>query len=130
MRKTLIILVPLPLFFMGITNKRLDALKDGNALREFVIVYIKENYRLEERKAFFDDLLGNGCASGMIGELIYYADTHAFYDRFYAEIEELRQEWEDSTGEPIKIKGDLKNDLAWFGFEETVCQIARELDLW
>ncbi len=80
-------------------------------------------------EAFFHDLLNNGCVSGMVCTLIYYTDTRAFYDRHYDEIEELREEYEDSIGEPIKIKGDLKNFLAWFGFEETAYQLANELGL-
>lgn len=68
--------------------------------------------------------------SGVVPELCYYADTHAFFNRFYTEIEELRQEWEENTGKAVQIKSDLKNHLAWFGFEETVSRIARELDLW
>lgn len=29
--------------------------------------------------------------SGMVGSLIYYRDTHKFFDTHYAEIEEIRQ---------------------------------------
>lgn len=112
-----------------ITDKRLNGLKDGNALKEYVIDYIKDNYYPQERAYFIFNVLKSGCVSGVIGELIYYTDTHAFFDRFYGEIEELRQEWEENTNETIKIKNDLKNDLAWFGFEETIYQLANELDL-
>ena len=80
-------------------------------------------------EAFFHDLLNNGCVCGMVGSLIYYVDTRAFFDKHYDEIEGLREEYEDSTGEPIKIKGDIKNFLAWFAFEETAYQLANELGL-
>ncbi|MEO1263176.1 MAG: hypothetical protein AAFZ15_30480 [Bacteroidota bacterium] len=73
----------------------------------------------DDPKSFFTDLFYSGCISGMVGKLVYYADTRAFYDRYYHEIESLREEWEESTGEPLQIKGDLKNYLAWFGFEYT-----------
>ena len=33
----------------------------------------------DEIKSFFTDLLAHGCVSGMVGNLIYYTDTHAFY---------------------------------------------------
>lgn len=112
-----------------ITDKRLESLKDGNALREYVIDYIKDGYQPQERAYFISDILKSGCVSGVVGELIYYRDTHAFFDRFYNEIEELRQEWEENTGEAIRIKDNLKNDLAWFGFEETIYQLANELEL-
>ncbi len=78
---------------------------------------------------FFSDLLQFGCISGMVGSLIYYTNTHQFFDKYYDEIEELRNDWEDSVGEPLQIKNDLKNTLAWFGFEETARQLADELGL-
>ncbi len=78
---------------------------------------------------FFQDLQRCGCQSGFIGSLIYYRDTHAFYDRHYDEIEELRWDLEDSLGQPLQIKGDLKNWFAWFGFEETAFHISKELDV-
>lgn len=80
--------------------------------------------------AFFHDLQNCGCASGFVGSLIYYVDTHAFFDAHYDEIEELRENWEASMGEAIRIHGDLKNFYAWFAFEETAYRMATdELDL-
>ena len=86
-------------------------------------------YGYEDLTAFFTDLLTHGCVSGMVGSLIYYRDTHAFFDLHYDEIETLREEYEDLLGEPLKINGDLKNWLAWFAFEETARQLADELGL-
>jgi hypothetical protein len=77
--------------------------------------------------AFFQDLQRYGCQSGMIGSLIYYRDTHAFYDRHYDEIEELRLKVESSLGEPPCIQGDLKNWFAWFGFEEIAYRTVEEI---
>jgi len=62
----------------------------------------------------------------MVGKLIYYKDTHAFYDKYYAEIEVLREEYEELIGEPLNIKNDLKNFLAWFAFEQVAYQLANE----
>jgi hypothetical protein len=79
---------------------------------------------------FFTDLQSCGCASGFVGSLIYFADTHAFYDRHYDEIEELREAYEVDTGEAIRIRSDLKNFYAWFAFEEVAYHMATdELDL-
>lgn len=75
------------------------------------------------------DLLRHGCASGMVPGLIYYVDTHLFFDRHYYEIEDLRQEYEDMTGFPLHIKDDLKNELAWFAYEETARLIADKLGI-
>jgi len=78
--------------------------------------------------AFFSDLLTHGCQSGMIGSLIYYRDTHQFYDTHYDEIEALRMDLEESTGVQLHPKGDLKNWYAWLAFEETARVIVSEQD--
>jgi hypothetical protein len=77
----------------------------------------------------FRDLERCGCIGGAINSLIYYHDTHAFFDRFYEEIEQLRDEQEREVGEQLHIQGDLKNWLAWFAFEEVALQIANELNI-
>lgn len=79
--------------------------------------------------SFFSDLLQHGCVSGMIGSLVYYHDTFAFFDKHYREIEIMREECEAGIGEPLQINGDLKNFLAWFTFEETAYQLAMKLEL-
>ena len=83
----------------------------------------------ENVESFFTDLLQHGCISGMVGRLIYYSDTHKFYDKYYNEIEEIRYELEESLGESLQPKGDLKNWFAWLGFEETARKIAEELEI-
>ena len=74
------------------------------------------------------DILQYGCIYGCVGPLIYYVDTFAFCDRHYHEIEELRHEFEDATGQPLDF-GDalIKNDLAWFGFETITGQFLDQL---
>ncbi len=79
--------------------------------------------------SFFKDLLNHGCISGMIPGLIYYSDTHKFYDTHYDEIEVIREEYEESTGSPIQIKGDIKNFFAWFAYEYEAYRLAQELEL-
>ncbi len=81
-------------------------------------------------KSFFQDLLSHGCISGMVGKLVYYYDTHKFFAQYYEEIEDLRYEYEQSTGESILqyANGDLKNWLAWFAFEETARNILNDFN--
>lgn len=79
--------------------------------------------------AFFVDLLSYGCQSDMVSKLIYYTDTHAFYDKYYDEIEELRYDLENDFGQPLAPKGDLKNWFAWLSFEETARKIADDLGI-
>ncbi|MDD2987133.1 hypothetical protein [Flavobacterium sp.] len=52
---------------------------------------------------FFTLLSEHGCVSGLVGSLIYYTQTHAFYDTHYQEIEELREEFEKNTGTALRI---------------------------
>ena len=82
----------------------------------------------EAINGFFTDLFRCGCVSGMVGGLIYYHDTHAFFDRHYQEIEELREEYEEMCGEPLRIEYNLKNHLAWFGFEWVAQQLYNEYE--
>jgi len=88
-----------------------------------------EALEYDNPKTFFADLMCNGCISGMVGSLVYYSDTHAFFDQHYAEIEALRHDYEFNIGEPLEIQNDLKNFLAWFAFEETAFQMALMLGL-
>ena len=90
---------------------------------------IREALDYHDITDFFFDLLSHGCISGMIGSLIYYRDTHAFYDKHYSDIEWMRTEYEENMGEPLKIKGDLKNFLAWYAFEETAYQLTGKIGL-
>ena len=109
-------------------KKRLQQIlnNDPHSIKAHVI---QEALEYGDIKTFFFDLQKNGCTSGMISPLIYYNDTHHFFEDHYDEIEQLREQTEDMLGEPIQIKGDLKNTLAWFAFEETAYQLAIELGL-
>jgi len=79
-----------------------------------------------------DDLLQYGCQSGLVGELVYYVDTVAFYEAHRQEIAGLLAEILANTGlsvgglltdwdktDPLTQGTHNQNLLAWFGFEET-----------
>jgi hypothetical protein len=89
----------------------------------------KEALEHESIFYFFSDLSQCGCVSAMVSSLIYYVDTRNFYDHHYAEIEELREEYEECNGISISVDGDLKNFFAWFAFEEVAYKLAQELEL-
>lgn len=99
---------------------------DRSSLRAAVA---REALDYDNPATFFSDLQSHGCVSGLVNSLIYYTDTHAFYDKHYDAIETLRNEFEEDLGEPLMIKGDLKNSLAWFAFEQTAYQMACELGI-
>lgn len=85
----------------------------------------------------FDNDMQNGCVTGFIGELIYYTDTVAFFEKHKEEINELLTEQLDNTdlsidelfgdkwdnSDPLLMEDQNKNLLAWFAFEETACQL-------
>jgi len=81
-----------------------------------------------EAKHFFSGLARHGCVSGWISRLIWYTDTHAFFDRHYEEIEDIRYRFTDQDIHPM-ICGDLKNFYAWLAFEEVAYEMAQELGL-
>jgi hypothetical protein len=85
---------------------------------------------------FQRDLEQGGCVSGLVSELIYYADTLPFYRKHKKEIDELVYCLCEETGQhpadlftgweksdSFAVETHNQNLLAWVGFEET----AREL---
>lgn len=91
---------------------------------------IKEAMDYHSPKEFFEDLLQHGCESWMVWSLIYYKDTHEFFEKHYDEIEELRAELEEQWIElNIPSDSDLKNFLSWLSFEEKARKIYDELQM-
>ena len=80
-------------------------------------------------KSYFRNVTQHGCVSGMVSSLIYYHQTHQFFETYYDQIEELRMEFEEATGTKLDLGNDLKNTLAWFAFEETAHQLVSEFEL-
>lgn len=88
-----------------------------------------------EREGALEDLLAHGCESGMVGELIYYTDTTAFFEQHCKEINALLAEMLDNTSpaslfgdkwdstDPLALDIQNQNLLAWFGFEEAARQL-------
>ena len=81
-------------------------------------------------KEFFEDLLQHGCQSWMISSLIYYKDTHEFYEKHYDEIEDIRcQLTDDGIEVNIPQCTDLKNFYAWLSFEQRAYELHNELEM-
>ena len=87
------------------------------------------NHSYNQVQDFFEDIRSNGCVSGMVTSLIYYYDTHKFFNTHYSEIEDLRYEYEEMTGCILKPQGDLMNWYAWFSYEEEARKLAIELGI-
>ena len=81
------------------------------------------------------DVVLHGCAGGVVGELIYYADTCAFYEKYKEEIwQRLWDSWSDFGGDSVlhfiatfngadDVGSDdqFRNLLAWWACED-VCR--------
>ena len=131
---------------MKLTKANVQAIKrDGTKLEKEVCRYILGEWSdYTDKKAIFTDVLYHGCQSGIVGSLIYYTDTVAFYKQHREEINALLQETMDECGSynPSDLFGDKwdkedplvldtynQNLLAWFGFEETMRKIAYQFDI-
>lgn len=104
-------------------------------LKEIVQADLKEN-----GVEHMQDVLQYGCQSGMVSELIYYADTLKFFADHKEEINELLKEAVEMCGESaadvfgdkfdnedvLCLEANNQNLLAWFGYEETLRQVMQE----
>ena len=82
----------------------------------------------------------HGCAGGVVGELIYYADTCAFYDKYKEEIwQRLWDSWSDWGGgsglhyiatfngaDEVGYDDQFRNLLAWWACEEVCREVIAE----
>ena len=129
---------------MKLTKENIEKLKGKSALTDYVLDYVLEQWDdYDDKKVIFSDVLEHGCQSGIVSSLIYYDDTTNFFDNHKGEIDALLYEVMQETGiyNPLELFGDKwdredplaldvlnKNLLAWFGFEETLRQIASNFD--
>ena len=81
----------------------------------------------EQLKSFLEDLQNGGCMSGMICEFIYHVDCKKFYIENLDDLENIREEIEDSLGEPVKNTHRLPHYtfMCWLCFEEYCFDIYR-----
>lgn len=109
-------------------KNKIKTYKPQNELEKAVLnIIVDQLDRYDKADDFFNDLLSHGCQSGMIGEMIYYVDTHKWTKTHLEDIMELVDDTEAMLGEPLKIEGDRLNWLAWFSFEETARKIYESL---
>jgi hypothetical protein len=81
----------------------------------------------EQLKSFLEDLHNGGCMSGIISEFIYHVDCKKFYIEHLDDLENIREEIEDSLGEPVKNTHRLPHYtfMCWLCFEEYCFDIYR-----
>ena len=86
------------------------------------------------------DVILEGCQSGIVSELIYYADCEAFYEKYKEEIWDRLSDMADDMGEPSilhlivtfngskEVGSDLqfRNLLAWWACEDVCREVIAE----
>jgi hypothetical protein len=83
---------------------------------------------------YIKDIANNGCQGGGCNGLIYYEDTHNFYNKYAEEIDELLEELNEESGynviDNMKRMGqtDLRNFLSWLAYEVNAQNIMTELE--
>ena len=127
---------------MKLTKTNITNLKKATSsgLEKNVLEYIINRWNdYDNKTAIFTDVLYYGCQSGVVDYLIYYSDTIAYYEEHKEEIcgllydtlvncglkcpfDLFGDKWDNS--DPLALDMENKNLLAWFGFEETMRNIA------
>jgi hypothetical protein len=81
----------------------------------------------KQLKCFLEDLQNGGCMSGMISEFIYHSDCKEFYIKHLDDLENIKEELEESLGESVKNKHRLPHYtfVCWLCFEEYCFDIYR-----
>lgn len=123
---------------LKLTLENVEKLKNesNNALTKWVCDYIIRNWNeYDDKKDIFLSIMRDGCNSGACCDLFYYEQTTRFYNTYKHEINELVYksdcdnladlfggDWD--THDPLALEEYNQNLLAWFGFEETITNIA------
>ena len=131
---------------MEFTKRNIKQIRDNtmSKLTKDVIDYVLNEWdEYDDKKNIVLDVLNNGCQSGFVGHLVYYNQTTAYYEEHKEEINELFYDTLDESGinnpselfgdggdkeDPLALYQSNQNLLAWFGFEETMRNFAREFE--
>lgn len=131
---------------MKFTKQNIEQIRDNTTseLTKDVIDYILNEWdEYEDKKDIVLDVLNNGCQSGFVGHLVYYSQTTDYYKERKEEINELLYDIMDECGiynpselfgnkwdkeDPLALEQYNQNLLAWFGFDYTIHNLAREFE--
>ena len=123
---------------MKLTLENVEKIKNetDNRLVSRVCRYIISNWEyFDNKKDIFLSVMHDGCKSGACRDLIFYGQTKRFYEDYKHEINQLlcKSDYDNLADlfgsdwdihDPLALEEDNQNLLAWFGFEETLTQIA------
>lgn len=103
-------------------------------LKELVMQDAREN-----GESYLSEVTQYGCQSGVVGRLIYYADTMRFYTDYHEAIAALLHELIEQTGcqphqlfhdwdetDPLATDVHNQNLLAWFGYEQIASRLVSD----
>lgn len=131
---------------MKLTKRNITNLKKTTSSRldKDVLDYILNRWsEYDDKTRIFRDVLRYGCQSGVVNYLIYYSDTITYYENYKEEIDILLSNTIKECGvdsskdlfgdkwdidDPLALDTYNQNLLAWFGFEETMRNIAYNFD--
>lgn len=107
-------------------NNMLESLYGESELKDNVIDIILNHIDdYENPITFLEEVIQYGCASGMIGELIYFNETKCFFIKHMEEIFEIYNEVKDNLSTDFEVDS---NSLSWLAFEYMVSEIYNEVE--
>ncbi len=123
--------------------KRIRSNTVSELVKDALDYILNEWDEYDDKKNIILDVLNNGCQSGFVSHLVFYNQTTAYYEKHKEEIGELLYDIMDDCGiyvpselfgdkwakeDPLAFEQHNQNLLAWFGFEETMRNLAREFE--
>ena len=113
-----------------ILNSILENTMEGTLKHEAVEIILDQVDKLDDNEILpaVEEIVAQGCQSGIVTALITYSDTESFFDRHANEIFELVEEAKEEGIINLNEFILCKNDLAWFGFETMAQNILYELE--
>ena len=121
---------------LTLENVRKIKSETNNKLTKYVCDYIIKNWnKYDDKKDVLLDVINCGCESGVCSDLVFYEQTKRFYETYKHEINELlwKSDYDNLADlfgsdwdpyDPLALEENNQNLLAWFGFEETITNIA------
>ena len=106
-----------------LTEQFMNTLSDGRKELSFADEFVSDMaYKAsdyDDPKSFFKDLQYGGCASGMIGMLIYDDDCKDIYCRNIDDMESYLEEKAEEYGMPFENSSDLTHHVfvCWLCYE-------------
>ena len=113
----------------NLLNSMLENTMEETLKHEVVEIIMDQVEGLDNNEIFsvVEEIVTQGCQSGVVSALITYSDTEAFFDRHANEIFELVEEAKEEGIINLNEFILCKNDLAWFAFEMIAQEIYQEL---